>query len=119
MANHFGAFPWVYAFLGIVAATGAASDILLNYWVKSGSAIWFVGALALSASSVVCFSWALKEREFAFGAAVVLALLLHSVVAVLFDRLYFGGHLTHWQWAGIACALAAIVLINPNAAAAR
>jgi multidrug transporter EmrE-like cation transporter len=102
----------VYALLAFAGIAGAAGDALLNDWAKNGEVRPLVFSAILWLAAVGCFGGVLKLQVFPFGAAVVLGLLIHSGMAVAIDRIYFGGRLTPMQWAGLVCALAAIVLID-------
>lgn len=62
--------------------------------------------------AVSLFACLLKRHRFTFGAAVVLALLAHSLAALCLDRFFFDGRLTASQWIGVCCAIAALILIN-------
>ena len=103
---------WVYVLLVFTGAVGAAGDALTNHWVRTNRVVWLAASFVLWIIAAALFAWLLKSEQFTFGVAVVLALLIHSTLAVVFDRFYFGGRLSAWQWAGFACALIAIVLIN-------
>jgi drug/metabolite transporter (DMT)-like permease len=93
-------------------ATGAVGDALLNHWAKSHRVLWLVVALSLWLVAAVSWAWLLKSERFSFSAAVILSFMVHSSLAVIFDRVYFGGRLSIWQWAGFVCALVAIILID-------
>jgi len=112
MAGDFQRTFWAYVLLVFAGGIGAVGDALLNSWVKTDKPATLAAAAALWLTSVVCFAGLLKCGRFQFGAAVVLGLLVHSTLAVVFDRLYFGGRLSPWQWTGILFGVAAIVLIG-------
>jgi uncharacterized membrane protein len=80
--------------------------------VKTDKPVWLGSSIALWVTAVSCFAVLLKCQAFPFGAAVVLGLLVHSALAVLLDRMYFGGRLTLWQWVGIVFAVVAIILVS-------
>jgi len=101
-----------YTILIASGALGALGDVLMNHWAKSGKTLSLVASLFLWVVAVSAFAWLLKAGRFPFGGAVVLGLLVHSTTALIFDRLYFGGRLSIWQWGGIALAVLAMVLID-------
>ena len=108
----------VYTLLVLAGGVGAVGDAFLNRWVTTDKLVWLVVSFVLWVLAVTCFALLLKYQVFPFGAAVVLALLVHSALAVLFDRWYFGGRLTLCQWIGICCALVAIVPVGQGASSA-
>ena len=112
VSHNYFATIWVYLWLAFGGVAGAAGDALLNRWAKDGDMQPLILSAMLWLVAVACFAVVLKVQAFPFGAAVVLGLLVHICLAVVFDRIWFGGRLTCWQWVGIACAMAAIILIG-------
>jgi multidrug transporter EmrE-like cation transporter len=102
----------VYLMLALAGFAGAAGDTLLNHWAISGAMRSLVLSTLLWFVAVGCFGGVLKFQAFPFGPAVVLGLLVHAGMAVVLDRWCFGGRLTPMQWAGLGCAVAAILLID-------
>jgi hypothetical protein len=102
----------VYGLLIVVGVFGAIGDATLNLWARSNRPLWLLVSYLIWIGVATLFGLVLKWERFTFGAAVVLALLVHSVAAIVIDRAYFGGRLSVWEWAGIACACAAITLIE-------
>jgi len=102
----------VYSLLIVVGVAGAVGDALLNHWVKTNRILWLTVGFCFWLIACASFAFLLKWERFTFSAAVVLGLLVHSGLAVILDRIYFGGRLTTWQWVGLACAILAIVLMD-------
>ena len=108
----------VYGLLVAVGVAGAIGDATLNQWARSNRTAWLLASYLIWAAVATLFGLLLRWDRFAFGAAVVLSLLVHAVAAVVIGRVCFGGRLSGWDWAGIACACAAVVLIEAGRAAA-
>jgi hypothetical protein len=119
MADDFQRTFWAYTLLLSAGGIGAIGDAFLNSWVKTEKPATLAVASILWLTAVICFVGLLKCGRFQFGAAVVLGLLVHCSLAVVFDRLYFGGRLSGWQWVGILFGLAAIVLVGQGNAITR
>lgn len=102
----------VYCLLVVVGVAGAIGDAALNQWAKSSRIGWLLASCVIWIGVATLFGLVLKWERFTFSAAVILALVVHSVVAVAFDRLYFSGRLSGWEWAGIVFAFAAVVFIE-------
>jgi drug/metabolite transporter (DMT)-like permease len=106
----------VYGLLVVIGVAGAIGDATLNHWARSNRTGWLVASYLIWIGVATLFGLVLKWDRFSFGAAVSLALLVHAVVAVGIDRIVFGERLGGWQAAGIACACAAVVLIEAGRA---
>ena len=107
----------VYGLLVLIGVAGAVGDAALNHWARSNRPAWLVASYLIWIGVATLFGLVLKWDRFSFGAAVVLSLLVHSVFAVGIDRVFFGGRLGGWQAVGLACACAAILLIEVGRAA--
>src|SRR5262245_16148157 len=95
----------IYGLLVVVGVLGAVGDASLNHWARSNRPLSLLASYVLWLGVATLFGFVLKWERFTFGAAVVLALLVHSVTAIVIDRVYFDGRLRGWEWAGIACAV--------------
>lgn len=102
---------WAFALLAFAGGIGAVGDAILNHWVKTHRTLWLFVSFIFWIAAASCFAWLLKCERFTFGAAVVLGLLVHLTLAVILDRIYFGGRFTFWQWIGFLCAMTAIILM--------
>jgi len=103
---------WIYTVLVFVGIMGAAGDIAVNFWAKSHRFEWWVVSCLIWIGVATLFGVVLRWEHFAFGVAVILALLIHSICAVLFDWLWYKTNLTFAQWAGILMAIIAIGFIE-------
>lgn len=102
----------IYTVLTFVGVMGAAGDIAINQWAKSHRWEWWVVSCLVWIATATIFGMILRWDHFKFGVAVILALLIHSICAVLFDWLWYKTNLTATQWIGIAIALIAIGFIE-------
>jgi drug/metabolite transporter (DMT)-like permease len=109
----------VYWLLVVVGVFGAIGDTALNLWARSNRSQWLLLSYFLWIGVATLFGFILRWHRYTFGAAVVLALLVHAVAALVIDKVYFGGRLSGWEWAGLACACAAIALIEIGRPAPR
>ncbi len=112
MSHMIGRTIGVYTLLALSGVLGAGGDALLNQWVRTSRILWLLPALSLWIVACSLFVLLLKLNYFDFSAAVLLALLIHSLLAVFIDRLWFGGRVTNAQWVGFLFAFAALVLIE-------
>lgn len=104
----------VYALLIAVGIMGAFSDAILNQWARTGRLSWLLASYAAWILVATALGLVLRWGYFAFGAAVVLFLMVNSVAALLLDRMMFGGRMTPRGWLGIALAVAAIICIESS-----
>lgn len=101
-----------YTLLVVVGVLGAAGDAVLNRWARGEGAKWLALSYGVWVGVATLFGLVLRTERFTFGAAVVVALVVHSTVAVAIDRTYFGGHVTAVQWVGLFLAISSLVLIE-------
>ena len=102
----------VYGLLVVVGVFGAVGDATLNQWARTHRLWWLLLSYLIWIGVATLFGFVLRWERFTFAAAVALELLVHSVAAIVIDKAYFGGRLSVWEWAGIACACAAVMLIE-------
>ena len=104
----------VYAVLVVVGTLGAISDAILNQWARTGRMFWLLLAYAAWIVVATLLGYILRLNYFAFGAAVVLFLMVNSVAALILDRALFAGRITGRGWLGVALAVAAIICIESS-----
>jgi drug/metabolite transporter (DMT)-like permease len=112
MMDDWGRTVSVYGLLVLVGLLGAVADAVLNQWAKSGRVGWLLAAYLSWVVVATALGYLLKLGHFSFSGAVVAFLLSNTVFAVLLDYLVFSGRLGAWQWAGLACAVVALCLLE-------
>jgi hypothetical protein len=108
----------VYGLLVAVGVLGAIGDATLNQWARSNRPGWLLVSYLVWFGVATLFGIVLRWDRFTFASAVILSLVVHSLVALAIDKAYFGGRVSRWEWAGIACACAAIALFEFGRSAA-
>lgn len=101
-----------YAILFAVGVTGAFGDILINRWAKSNGIGWLISSYVMWIVSVTLLGYFLRWERFTFSAAIFIAFVVHAMIAVVFDLLYFGGRLSKTEWIGIVFAAVALFLLE-------
>jgi hypothetical protein len=112
MLGDWGRAVSVYGLLVLIGLLGAVADAVLNQWAKSGRVGWLLAAYLSWVVVATALGYLLKLGHFSFSGAVVGFLLSNTAFAVLLDYLFFSGRLGSWQWAGIACAVVALCLLE-------
>jgi len=101
-----------YGLIIAVGVTGAVGDILINRWAQSRDLFSLVISYALWILSVTLLGYFLRLERYTFASAIVIAVIVHTTVAVIADIRIFGGRITNLQWIGFVFALVAFVLIE-------
>jgi drug/metabolite transporter (DMT)-like permease len=101
-----------YAVLILIGVAGATGDATLSRWAATRSSHWLLISYFLWGVTATLFGLVLRNPAFTFSASVVLALLMHCVVAVVIDREIFGARINGWHWLGIALACSAMFCIE-------
>lgn len=95
-----------------VAALGATGDVLVNQWAKTHLVRWWLMSIPVWVMTATVFGFVLRERHYSFSVALVVILLFHSGLVLAWDALAERAILTLTQWAGVAVAIVAIVLME-------
>src|SRR3989344_3382144 len=95
-----------------VAALGVAGDVLVNQWAKTQSVQWWLWSIPVWVLTATVFGVVLREKHYSFGITVVVILLIHSGLVLAWDSLVERADLAPTQWAGVAAAIAAVVLLE-------
>lgn len=95
-----------------VAALGATGDMLVNQWAKTLLVRWWVLSISMWIATATVFGFVLREKHYSFSVALIIILLLHSGLVLAWDALVERAILMPTQWAGVAAAIAAIVLME-------
>jgi hypothetical protein len=112
MTGDWGRTMGVYGLLALVGLLGAVSDAVLNQWAKTSRLSWLLAAYGCWIGVATVLGLLLKQQHFSFSGAVVVFLLANTAFAILLDYLWFAGRLGTWEWAGIACAVLAMCLLE-------
>lgn len=103
---------WIYGLLVMVGFIGAIGDIAVNQWAKSHRFEWWLASCAIWIGAASLFGLLLRWQYFTFGIAVILALLVHSGIALVWDATWERVRLSPLQWLGVLCAVLAFCLIE-------
>ena len=95
-----------------VAMLGGVGDVLVNQWAKTQLVQWWLWSIPVWVLTATVFGVALREKRYSFGITVVVILLLHSGLVLAWDALVERASLAPTQWAGVAAAMVAIVLME-------
>lgn len=95
-----------------VALLGVTGDVLINQWAKTTFVHWWWLSIPVWIVTATLFGVVLRDGHYSFGVAVVVILLLHSGLVLVWDVMFERTILTPVQWAGVAAALAALILIE-------
>ncbi|MFM7316790.1 MAG: hypothetical protein ACKO5E_07560 [bacterium] len=105
--------PWVaYSLLVASGLTGGLGDIWIYNWAKSGKPHWLFLAGFVWLASLFLFGLLLKWDSRTFSAAFMLCTVMHVVLVIICDILYFGGRLNRLEWAGMVVAAIAVVMLE-------
>ena len=96
----------------MVAMLGVIGDVLVNQWAKTQLVRWWVLSIPMWIATATMFGFVLREKRYSFSVALIIILLLHSGLVLAWDTLIERAILTPMQWAGVAAAMAAIVLME-------
>jgi len=102
----------VYALLVMIGITSGVGDILLYKWAKASHAGWLLAAYAVWSISIASLGLLFKLDHFSFGAAVVLATVIHLVISVFWSLLITSARVTALEALGLIFAAIAIVLLE-------
>lgn len=103
---------FVYGVLFLVGIVGVIGDLIIYQWARSSRIEWWLLSSIIWIGAATLFGLVLKQGYFTFGTAVVLALLVHSLSALLIDFLYYRVALSHVSLIGVGFALVALCLIE-------
>jgi hypothetical protein len=102
----------VYALLIWIGITGGIGDILLYKWAKAAHFGWLLAAYAVWAICIASLGLLFKLNHFSFGAAVVLATVIHLAIGVCWSLLMTGAKVTTLEIIGLIFAAIAVVLLE-------
>lgn len=104
---------WVaYTLLIASGITGGLGDIWIYNWAKTGKLYWLLLAGTVWLASLFLFGLLLKWDSRTFSAAFMLCTVMHVVLVIVCDILYFGGRLNRLEWAGMVVAAIAVFMLE-------
>jgi multidrug transporter EmrE-like cation transporter len=102
----------VYALLIMIGLTSGAGDIMLYKWARSSQSGWLMGSYASWFSSVALLGLLFRMEHFSFGAAVVLATMIHLAIGVFWGFLFTGSKISTLELAGLILAIIAVIMLE-------
>ena len=102
----------VYALFVLNGVASGVGDILLYRWAKTAQPWWLWLALFVWLSTLLLFGYLLRLEHFSFGAAVLLATLIHLGVSLCWSWFFTAYELSGWEKAGILLALVAVMMLE-------
>lgn len=102
----------VYTILSISGLAGALGDIWIYNWAKSGKWQWLILASIVWVASLLSFGLLLKWDTRAFSTAFILCSVIHIVMVIGSDVIYFGGRVNRLEAAGMIVAILALILME-------
>jgi len=104
--------PTVYGLLLLIGVTSGVGDILLYQWAKSRGTVWLLMAYTVWIFSLTLYGFLFRTEHFSFGAAVVLATVIHLVISVLWGLFFTESKLSTIEMAGLILAIIAVILLE-------
>ncbi|MDX2041331.1 MAG: hypothetical protein SF097_08780 [Acidobacteriota bacterium] len=102
----------VYALLILIGLTSGVGDILLYKWAKAAHFGWLLAAYAVWSVSIASLGLLFKLDHFSFGAAVVLATVIHLAIGVCWSLMMTSAKVTTLEIIGLIFAAIAVVLLE-------
>lgn len=102
----------VYVLIILVGLTGGAGDILLYKWAKTSQLNWLLASYVAWFCCVTLFGLLFRMEHFSFGAAVVMATVVHLVLDVCWGLVTAQARVSSLEVLGLVFGLIAIVLLE-------
>lgn len=102
----------VYALLVLIGALCAFGDAAIYHWAKTGTVQWWAISSVLWIVAATLLGLIFQKNLFSLSIGAVLTLVVHCVVVLIIDRLYYGTKLPLLQWGGIAFFAVGITLVE-------
>ncbi len=103
---------FIYSVIIAVGIVGVIGDVAVYQWARSSRIEWWILSAIIWIGAATLFGLVLRQGYFTFGTAVILALLVHSISALLIDFFYYRVTLSHISLLGVTFALIALYLIE-------
>ncbi len=101
-----------YLLLVLIGLSSSVSEILLFKGVKAAQPILLAAAFAVWIASLSLMGLLFRAQHFSFSAIVVLATLVHLIVALLWGVAFADAKLSSLEIAGLIFAIIAVVLLE-------
>ncbi|MGE0882454.1 MAG: hypothetical protein AB7P14_02815 [Blastocatellales bacterium] len=102
----------VYGLLVLIGISSGVGDILLYKWAKAAHGGWLLAAYAVWSVSIASLGLLFKLDHFSFGAAVVLATVIHLAIGVCWSLLMTDAKVTTLEIIGLIFAAIAVILLE-------
>ena len=112
MTGHALSLGWAYVLLVVIGVFGGLADVWVYKWAKADRAIWLAAACGAHAAGMLLFGLLLRWDTRAFCTVFMLSSVVHVVIVVGADALFFNGRLTLTEWAGMALAAVAVIVLE-------
>ncbi len=103
---------YVYSLLVLIGLTGGIGDIFLYKWAGSRQVGWLLGAYLFWWCCLTSLGVLFRLEYFTFGAAIILATVIHLFISLLWALLFTEGTLNRIEMVGIVFGVIAIVLLE-------
>lgn len=104
--------PVIYGLLLIIGIISGLGDILLYKWAQLHSASWLVAAYGVWLVSLTLLGLFLRLEHFTFGAAIVIATIVHLTVGLCWSFCCTGASLGRMEVLGLLLAIIAVILLE-------
>ena len=105
-----------YLLLVLIGLTSGVGEILLYKGVKPLQPLLLLAAGGLWCVSLTLFGVLLRIEHFSFGAAVILATIVHLAIAIGWGLLFTGNKVSSLELAGLILAIIAVILLEAGRA---
>lgn len=102
----------VYGLLILIGITSGVGDILLYKWAKASHVGWMLMAYLVWSISIASLGMLFKLDHFSFGAAVMLATVIHLAIGVCWSLLMTNAKVSTLEIAGLIFAAIAVFLLE-------
>lgn len=106
------AAAWQYLLLASSAVLSGFGDIHIFHWAKGRGWPWMASGVGLWAVSLVLMGVLFRYGSLSFSVAIVLLVVLHLLIDIAWDVAVLGYRLSGPEWAGVALAVAVVVLLQ-------
>lgn len=95
-----------------IGLLGAMADVWILRWAKTLDAGWGLASVLASLGSLGCFALILRSDTRSFSAIFMLSSVVHILVAIAADIVFWGTRLNRTEWLGITLAVLACLLLE-------
>lgn len=102
----------IYGLLVMIGISSGAGDILLYKWAKSRNPVWLMLSYTVWLISLTLLGFFLRAEHFSFGAAILLATIIHLVVSLCWGYFFTDSRIHSLELAGLILAIIAVILME-------